>query len=405
MKKALIILIALFAGLLTTNCNDYEITPTHELTVNVSYPDGFIAADFPEDVTVKAFNTDKEKTTTVTAGTDGKAIFDLSEGNYKITTSFSVTGNDDEEYIFNGTVSEYTLTENDSTSMTLILANTGGFVFKEIYYSGSRTPANKTYFHDQFHEIYNNTGAVLYADGLCIAALYPTTSNRLSSWANEDGSLPDSLPTYPMVWIIPGDGDDYPINPGENIVIAMDGINHQNDENGNPDSPVNLSNANWETYFELSGKDLDASGVPNLTLVYTTSTKLIDFFPGVYGPAEIIFKFPDNDWESFVGNPNNFMTRPGSSSSTEYLMIPKEYVIDAVECVRTDKTVYKRLPNDLDAGYTYIEAGTYSSKSVRRKVKKIIDGRVIYKDTNNSSEDFLHDLTPTPGINPESVEE
>jgi hypothetical protein len=34
----------------------------------------------------------------------------------------------------------------------------------------------------------------------------------------------------------------------------------------------------------------------------------------------------------------------------------------------------------------------------------IVDGRVIYKDTNNSSEDFLHDLDPTPGENPSTVE-
>jgi hypothetical protein len=86
-------------------------------------------------------------------------------------------------------------------------------------------------------------------------------------------------------------------------------------------------------------------------------------------------------------------------------MVDKKHVIDAVEIVRveTDKR-YKRLHTELDAGYTYLDGGTYCSKSVRRKAKLIVEGRVIYKDTNNSTEDFLHDLTPTPGVNPTAVE-
>lgn len=86
-------------------------------------------------------------------------------------------------------------------------------------------------------------------------------------------------------------------------------------------------------------------------------------------------------------------------------MIPKGYVIEAVEVVQVDPTKrYKRLPTELDAGYTYLDEGSLSSKSIRRKVKLIVDGRVIYKDTNNSTADFLHDLAPTPWMNPANVE-
>ena len=82
-------------------------------------------------------------------------------------------------------------------------------------------------------------------------------------------------------------------------------------------------------------------------------------------------------------------------------MANKKYMIDAVEIVQVDETKrYKRLPTTLDAGYTYLDGGSYCSKSVRRKVSMIVGGRVIYKDTNNSTVDFLHDLTPTPFVNP-----
>ncbi|WP_052670817.1 DUF4876 domain-containing protein [Draconibacterium sediminis] len=393
-------------SLFLINCKD-DVAPSYTITIEVNYPDGFTVADFPADVLVTATNTNNTRTTTVTAASDGNAIFELVEGNYNFTTSFAVNGNDGEEYIFNGIISNYSLISESALTMNLILANnSGGFILKEIYYAGSRTPENNGYYEDQFHEIYNNSGDTLYADGLCIASLDPNSSSKQTSWVDGNGELLDRLPLIYQAWMVPGNGTDHPILPGESFIIAVDGIDHQTDENGNPNSPVNLGNADWETYMEPSGKDLDASSVPNLTLVYTTITTIQDWLVPVYGPAEVLFRLPENDWESYVSDANNFMTKPGSTSSTEYLMIDKEFVIDAVECARLDRDErYQRLPVELDAGYTAIEAGSYSSLSVRRKAKMIIGNRVIYKDTNNSTEDFLHDLTPTPGVNPTSVEE
>ena len=57
-----------------------------------------------------------------------------------------------------------------------------------------------------------------------------------------------------------------------------------------------------------------------------------------------------------------------------------------------------------DAGIVYMEK-PYAGKSIRRKVESITEaGRVIFKDTNNSTEDFLRDQTPTPGIIPTVVD-
>lgn len=214
----------------------------------------------------------------------------------------------------------------------------------------------------------------------------------------------DQLPLTYHVWIIPGTGKQHPVYPGKSIVIAMDGINHKTDPNGNPSSPVNLGDADWETYVELPGKDLDAPGVGNLTMMYTTSASMYDWIHSVFGAAVVIFRLPV-PWQTYVADANNFKTKPGSTSSTKFFMIDKQYVIDGVEIVRaeTDKR-YKRMPNDIDAGYTYLDGGTYCSKSVRRKAKMVINNRVIYQDTNNSTNDFLHDLVPTPRVNPAAPE-
>ncbi|SET99701.1 Protein of unknown function [Draconibacterium orientale] len=406
MRKFALISLCLLMSLLVINCKD-DVTPSYIITVKVNYPDGFTVANFPSDVVVTATNTNNTRTTTVTAASDGYAIFELVEGNYNFTASFAVNGNDGEEYIFNGIISNYSLISESTATMNLVLAdNTGGFIFKEIYYAGSLTVEDKGYYSDQFFEIYNNSGDTLYADGLCIAVHETTTTSSPTSWVDDNGELLDRIPLTFHTWIVPGNGMEHPVLPGESFIIAQDGIDHQTDEIGNPNSPVNLGNADWETYVESSGKDLDASAVSNLTLVYATSTTMYDWTASSLGPAIVIFRLPSNNWENYVSDANNFMAKPGSTRTTEYLMIDKSFVVDAVECARFDaEEIYKRLPAELDAGYTYIEASNKSSLSVRRKAKMIIGDRVIYKDTNNSSEDFLHDLTPTPGVNPTSADE
>lgn len=402
--KNLLILSVVLLGLLAFSCKD-DVTPSYELKITLQLPDGFTLGTVPEGTEVKITNAQTGRTTTATADASGVVTTVLVEGNYDASCSFTLTVGSD-EYVFNGILNSYLLSQNSTATMNLVLAdNTGGLVFKEIYFAGSKTPDGKTYYSDQFHEIYNNSNDTLYADGLCIAVL-EQSSNNPNVWVNADGSFMDRLPLTFQIWTIPGSGKEHPIYPGKSIVIAQDGINHQTDPNGNPLSPVDLSNADWESYVEISGKDLDAPGVPNMTMMYTTSTTMYDWLHSVFGSAVVIFRFPsDVTWEQYVSNDANFMTKPGSTSATKYLMIDKSLVIDAVEIVRVEEDKRnKRLPTELDAGYTYLDGGSYCSLSVRRKAKLIIDGRVIYQDTNNSSNDFLHDLTPTPGVNPTSVE-
>ncbi len=401
MKKFLNYVLVLTFSLLIINCQD-DVTPSYNLDLTILFPDGFTATSIPDGVTVKAVNIQTGRETTSPLLASGVASFLLVEGTYDFSTSFEVVDGDD-SYAFNMLLAGYSLMKESSATAELIMANnSGGFIFKEIYFSGSKTPEDKNYYADQFHEIYNNSGETLYADGLCLGVL-KATSSKPCVWTKEDGTLMDEMATTYHLWRVPGNGTDHPVLPGESILIAHDGIDHKTDENGNPNSPVNLENADWETYVEISGKDLDAPGVPNLTMMYTSSTTMMDWLHSVFGAGVILFNLPD--WESYVADANNFKTTPGSSSTKEYLMIHKDMVIDAVEIVRFDEEKRnKRIPAELDAGYTYLEGGTYCSKSIRRKAKMIVEGRVIYKDTNNSSEDFLHDLDPTPGVHPSAVE-
>lgn len=402
MKKLIIFTVIVLVGLTNYHCTD-DVAPSYNMNLSLVLPDGFTLASVPAGVEIKVLNTTTKRETVVTTTSSGTASGLFVEGTYNVSTSFEITV-DGEKFTFNGVLSNYLLIKESTANITLVLAdNTGGFVIKEVYFSGSKTADSKSYYDDQFHEIYNNSNDTLFADGLCIGVLQQTSSNP-NAWINTDGSFMDKLPLTYHVWLVPGTGKQYPVYPGKSIVIAMDGINHKSDPNGNPLSPVNLGNANFETYVEAPGKDIDAPAVTNLTMMYTTSTSMYDWIHSVFGAAVIIFRLPEA-WQTYAANASNYMTLPGSTSSTKYFMVDKKHVIDAVEIVRveTDKR-YKRLHTELDAGYTYLDGGTYCSKSVRRKAKLIVGGRVIYKDTNNSTEDFLHDLTPTPGVNPTAVE-
>lgn len=404
MKKVLSILMILAFGLAFTACDDDdEGAKRYYVTVTVSFPDGLTDVD-KSGVAVKLLNTITAVTSIDSTDETGTVQFRVEAGTYTISATKTT-----DEFVFNGINSNQAVdATNLAFQVDLVAAAVGGgLVIKEIYYTGSTTPTGGNYYSDQFVEIYNNSDSVIYLDGLCMSVIDPIASSSPSVWVDANGDLLDYLPNTFQTWIWPGTGTTYPIEPRTSIVVAMDGMDHQSDPAGNANSPVNLGGADWETYVSASSSDVDYAGANNLVQIYSSvSASTADWIMSVFGPALIIYRLPtDLDYQSFVSNPENFSTKPGSTSSTQYMLINKEYVIDAVECVKVEEDKrYKRIPTSLDAGYVHCD-GTYASQSVRRKVAKIVDGKVIYKDTNNSSEDFLGSQTPTPFIQPTTVDE
>lgn len=399
MKKLNLLIVIILTVALFVSCQK-DGAKLYDISVQVSYPTGYTASDLSK-IKVTLVNSQTAREDSARTDATGLALFQVEQGTYTISASISTV-----DFAFNGiseNVNLSDLTPNINISLVAV-ALKGGLVFKEIYYTGSKTSAQTSYYSDQFHEIYNNSDEIIYLDGLCLGVLEPASSSA-SAWVNTDGSLMDQIPVTFHTWMWPGTGQTYPLAPRTSIVVAQDAINHQTDPAGNPSSPVNLANAQWETYVQAPGKDTDTPGVPNLTLVYTTSTTMFDWLSSVFGAAVVMFRLPTGlDYQTFVSTPANFKTKPGSSGTTQYLMVDKSWVIDAVEEVQSDPTKqYKRLPTSLDAGKIWC-SGTYVSKSIRRKVDKIIDGKVIYKDTNNSTVDFLGEQTPTPFVHPTVVD-
>ncbi len=300
-------------------------------------------------------------------------------GVYTVTVSGEST-DETYTYLFNGNLVNVNMYEGNAThTLSMTPGKTGPLAFKEIFYCGSRTPKNATYFRDQFYEIYNNSNNVVYLDGLCMGNMYPLTATaNIPTWDRENQ---EDYVYFQAIWQVPGSGTDYPLQPGESIIIAQMADNHQRAAL-NPTSPVDLSGAEFETYLKTTSIIKDNPAI-NMTLAAypSKSASLQQWLVTVFGGAYAMF-FPEGEID-----PNTYVTPVGQTTKAKD--IPMSWIIDAVELVNgADKMNLKRVSATLDAGATFV-GDTYSGKSVSRKVKSVLpDGRIIYMDTNNSSEDF-----------------
>lgn len=165
-----------------------------------------------------------------------------------------------------------------------------------------------------------------------------------------------------------------------------------------------MGDADFEFYvYKFNNKDIDSPLVPNIVEDYSGNALLKEVTYDVRGGSAIaIAKIPGQTDEERKAYLNQNLVPKSSatgSSKSYYPKIANRYILDAVETVQDEAhAIYKRFPSDLDAGYSYVTSGSYSGKCIRRKIKEIIDGRVVYQDTNNSTEDFLKDVDPKPKI-------
>ena len=397
MKK---ILFVLFAALLV-GCTEYEVPQTYDMEVAVSYPAEFSLGGPVAGAEVRVTNIQTGRDYLAVTGSDGRALLNVRGGNYNIVVSLS----EEREVVVEGYPVEKTVLFNGALTGQLVTVSGGsfslvlgysveseGFIIKELYTSGCKTPEGKSYQADKFVEIYNNTDRVLYADGLCIGVVHSTTTYQPTPWVNPDGSLMDRIPLWSFVAIVPGSGEEHPITPGTSFVVALSGLNHRDDPNGNPNS-IDLSIAAWELYVE-DGMYVDVPAVPNILMQRITAGTAMIF--DVRGQVTILFRLPPGELQSIFTDPDNFMVQPGGTFNC--FMVPWGWVVDGVENPRLDdRGVYKRLPDMIDVGYIQ-HRGSQEKVAIRRKVLKVVEGRTIYKDTNNSTEDFLTNVLPEPGV-------
>ncbi|WP_442590753.1 DUF4876 domain-containing protein [Pedobacter sp. AW31-3R] len=345
---------------------------------------------------------------------DVSAVQTIKAADYNGKAGTSV----EEDVVFNGTVNSQSFTSDGSFAITLQAGRIGDLVIKQIYYGGSHV-TNGALFRDQFVEIYNNSNAVIYADSLyfgqtinvttALSKIDFTKSYYLSGgqydWTKSVGMNNSNANTdyvyMASLFMIPGTGKQYPIAPGESIIIAANAINHKApyvDADGkaitvkDPSLTVDLSNADFEVYLgdrtdiNPLSSDLNNPAVPNLTVLAMAGRDLVIDALGRDGL--VIFK-STVDPKSWTQYATPDVTQVISTTKI-YTQVPVNLIIDGVGLNHSVSAsrIPKYMNNLVDAGETYTLGGSYSSNSVVRKTSKTVGTRIVLKDTNNSGNDF-----------------
>lgn len=266
------------------------------------------------------------------------------------------------------------------------------FVFEEIFFTGLQTLELKAYQTGKYFKLVNNTNKVLYADGLLIAQ-----SDFLTTKDNKE--TPDVLNeafVLQSVMMLPGSGKDYPVEPGDFIVIADNAQNHNL-----PNVPgADLSNANFEFPVTENPKNVqpDNPNVPNVKMIYSKLNFSMFVMHDRGQTGYILARFPEGESEeSWIANYKfdySYLTAAGKEQSFSRYKIPNAWIVDGVNGSIPDK--FERLVTSpsLDSGYSYCSTSESDKsrygKTIRRKVLGPNEqGRNVYKDTNNSSVDFV----------------
>lgn len=283
-----------------------------------------------------------------------------------------------------------------------VAAKNGEFVIEEIYFTGTALPETGSpdkYQGDQYIKIRNNTDEDLYADGMLLIL----QSSVLSNMEGEIPAAVDFREEYcagQAFYAIPGSGRDVPVKAGESLIIVNNAQNHLE---SNPDS-WDATTADFEWYDESSNEnflDTDNPAVPNLDKWYAQTLTVHSLHNrGAYGIA-IAMPPAGTTGEQFLQDHPIGDEYYYSPNGSDYEMpikgyfVPNEWVLDAVNTGGRNTFGMAPWGTSLDAGYTW--CGTEDSdpdrfnKSVIRKTGA--DGKLV--DTNNSSNDFTPNTTPS----------
>lgn len=398
MKRFFMACICAVAALAACDPENGVTTVSANVTIDESGLEENVSAESYEVV----FTNTANGNVTTASSENGIATAKVVPGVYTILVRGKVSG--DFSYIITGAQKNVTIiTDGTEVTIKVKAAKESQLIIKETYYTGSTfktgevdengVESESTYFRDQFHEIYNNSNEVAYADGLCIA--YTVFADyTYTKFYTYEGYSADEYVFVQHIWQVPGDGTEYPIQPGESIIIAQWATNHKADALTKGYSPVDLSGAEFEA---IEGpKELWNATItdgPAVDLVFAVDAKgfgLQQWMVPTGGANLIIFK-PSSP----LRTSGFIQAKEEPTANSQAIEIKIADVLDAVQSI-DDETRIQTLgmPASLDAGYIWCD-GTYVGQSISRvQAGKLNNGRPKYLDTNDTCTDFEKQVLP-----------
>lgn len=277
----------------------------------------------------------------------------------------------------------------------------GSFVIEEVFFTGvllEDGSSNDAMDGDQYVKITNNTENLLYADGLLFCKSSENSQNGGFSYWIIDDDLSGQILVKDL-FRIPGDGDDVPVLPGRSLVIALAAQNFQA-ENG---AGLDLSAADFEI-FDGEDLDVDNPDVPNME-IFIKSSKSFSFLHNRGYESYALVKLPadvssdaflkDN---AFSGTRSFWMDGEALLEGSKYpagsYVIPNAWVIDGINCGVEEDYGNPAFNATIDAGYTGCgKVDKDPDRFGKSALRKRANGKLA--DTNNSTNDFTPNATPT----------
>ncbi len=344
----------------------------------------------PDSYLVTFTNTNTGEITELETSGKSVSVSQLIEGVYDVvaTARYSI-------YNYLGSAKAVVIDSEDAlTSLKISATKSSSLIFKEIFYCGSKTPAKTNYMKDNYFEIYNNGSEPVYVDGLCISSSSNYSSSAINFSDNNghlvaaDGSsttmvADDYVAVKDIIWQIPGDGKTYLLNPGESFIIASSATDHTAADK-NPNS-IDLSSAEFETVCDkyIENGQVDNPSSDNMILLNPQNATITKQYLVSVANAGLILFAPSSP----VADATLIANYNGGKPSGTYVPILRSDVLDGVNWVK-NSTTNPYLPENIDAGKTWV-SGTYVKESIVRKEEgKSSEGNPIYQDTNNSTNDF-----------------
>ncbi len=330
-----------------------------------------------ESLVAEVTDTRTTKMTEYPLSAKGEGDLSLLAGTYDVTLRGKTT--DGRELL--GQKQGIVLKEELSVTIPVEIkkAEVQGLVFGEIFNNGE---TNGQMMHpDQYFTVVNNSDKVQYVDGLVFAiTAHPNVqpADAFTEYFDKNGEFP----LFALIQF-PGKGTEYPIQPGEQVVVASTAVNHYN-ATTHPNS-VDLSGADFEMVFPDTEqiKDVDNPSVPDMIVHFSAFGAGGIMHPRGFFPP-LLFKL-DEDAESYKKHHAMVVDAKDGSKITLYT-VPAKLILDAVETGCEGQLAKKVFPASLDEGSALV-TGCHRQELLRRK-STMKNGRRVWVDTNNSTNDF-----------------
>jgi len=240
-----------------------------------------------------------------------------------------------------------------------------------------------------FIELYNNSDTTIYLDGKIVGSGFDSLINQPPSLSCE---ATQSLRLDPRgVWAIfwerfPGSGTEYPVAPGETVVIATDAIDHR------PFAP---------TAPDLRGADFEFRGPADISNPAVPDMLLDGLRPH---PGNSGLRFPAGSGVAFVADPvaTDELDRMPFLADRTWARIPAEALLDVI-VVFEEAPEFPEWPLCDPVSHPSINRGASrraperSALTVHRRVLSTLpEGRVLLQHTRTSPADLVIG-PPSPG--------